>query len=336
MPNLSLPPRALPARGLRRTLPLRPAGLRLQLRPQAWPRPHWPALLDALGRAGTLWLRTGNEHAELGQTGQFRHIACAAGSGLVIGQGLELSLQTRRWHAARRSGSPAQPGLDILSADAQVLHRLEGGEDTDIRILEQILCEHLDAAPPVAATLPAATPVVRHHPETDGRDPRALRADWDAMARSHDFHRLLQRHRLDRLQALRLAGPQRARAVAPGDLVTLLAVAHDADLALRLSVGNAGVCQSVRGRLGPIQRQPGGRLLLRQPGLHLSLDTGAIASAWVVTRPDREGPRTSLELFDRRGDMIALLASAGRGQGTGEDLCWRVIARALEPLPGAA
>ena len=55
----------------------------------------------------------------------------------------------------------------------------------------------------------------------------------------------------------------------------------------------------------------------------------AVASAWIVRKPTMDGIVTSLELFDERGNTLALFFGK-RKPGTPEDGAWRAMVAELE------
>ena len=152
-------------------------------------------------------------------------------------------------------------------------------------------------------------------------------AGWDALEDTHEFFGLLRRFGLGRVQALRLAGPDRARPVAASALSTVLRSAAGSGLPIMVFVGNRG-CIGIH--TGPVHRikAMGPWLNVLDPGFNLHLREDRIATAWVVRKPTADGIVTSLELFDAAGETIAFLF--GRRKPSEPELDgWRALAAGL-------
>jgi len=100
---------------------------------------------------------------------------------------------------------------------------------------------------------------------------------------------------------------------------------------LMIYVSNPG---TVHIHSGPLQRvQTMGRwLVARNERFRVQLRTDRIATAWVVRKPTRDGIVSSLELFDRTGETIALVFGE-RKPGFTEPPAW---CAALARLPSVS
>ena len=138
---------------------------------------------------------------------------------------------------------------------------------------------------------------------------------------------MLTRHRVARTQALRLAGPRRARPVSPGSLRAVLKAAAAGAIDIMVFVGNPGTIQI---HTGPVKRlKPTGPWFnVLHEGFNLHLREDRIDTAWVVAKPTADGPVTSLELFDAAGGQIATLFGR-RKPGQAEDPAWQRMVHAL-------
>jgi putative hemin transport protein len=86
-------------------------------------------------------------------------------------------------------------------------------------------------------------------------------------------------------------------------------------------VGNRGMIQI---HTGPIARvvDAAGWLNVLDPEFNLHVRSADVAETWVVRKPTRDGIVTSLELYDRAGETIALVFGR-RKPGTPEREEWR-------------
>jgi len=93
------------------------------------------------------------------------------------------------------------------------LHKIYAGEHTDMDAFHALVeALKADDLPPFVA-VPAAPKAADAADDTI--DKEALLADWGAMTDTHEFCGMLRKHKVGRLQALRLAEGQFARRVAP-------------------------------------------------------------------------------------------------------------------------
>ena len=94
-----------------------------------------------------------------------------------------------------------------------------------------------------------------------------------------------------------------------------------------VSVASPGVVQIHSGAVNKLHLTgPWLNVLDRDFKLHLR--QGAVASAWVVTKPTVHGPVTSLELYDSAGNAITLFHGK-RKPGQAENPVWRALVTAL-------
>ncbi|MEK8004840.1 ChuX/HutX family heme-like substrate-binding protein, partial [Burkholderia contaminans] len=163
-------------------------------------------------------------------------------------------------------------------------------------------------------------------------DVAGFRAAWDAMTDTHQFFGITQRFGVSRMQALRLADPQYAYPVETAHALRhVLEHAAESGQPIMVFVGNAGMIQIHTGPVANV-REVGAWINVLDPGFNLHVREDLIAAAWVVKKPTSDGIVTSLELFDRQGDHVALLFGERKpGQVERDD--WRAL---VATLPAAA
>jgi putative hemin transport protein len=147
---------------------------------------------------------------------------------------------------------------------------------------------------------------------------------------THDFFGLLREYGVSRTQGMRLAPPELADQLEVTTLRLALEQAAAGELPIMIFVGNPGAIQI---HTGPVTRlvETGPWFNVLDPRFNLHLRTDAIAAAWRVRKPTEDGVVTSLELFDARGETIALLFGE-RKPGIPEDERWRALVEGLPAL----
>ncbi|HEV7734274.1 MAG TPA: ChuX/HutX family heme-like substrate-binding protein [Candidatus Binatia bacterium] len=279
----------------------------------------WSRLLGRLSELGFVRGITRGPHAVIETRGVYGPLGS---DGAVRGEGVELRLFPARWRHAFACRTSTRSGmrrsLAFFDAEGAHVHELVVERRSGVTAFERVVADH--ASPeqlPWLEVVRARPPVVSADVEIDLY---GLRATWDAMRDTSEFQTLLRRFGLRRTQALRLAGASRAERVALWSLRLVLERAASEALPLVMLAGNAGVVQIHRGVVRNA-RALGPWLNVLDDDVTLNVRADAIAEAWVVRKPTRDGISTSLELFDADGGMIALLS--------GDGAAWRALVESL-------
>ncbi|WP_207479431.1 hemin-degrading factor [Arenibaculum pallidiluteum] len=297
-------------------------------------RADWGALFRRLPELGEVMVLTRNEWAVHEKTGRYEDVQVSDGPvGLVVGEAIDLRLFLTRWRHAYAVTETTKAGerhsIQVFDRDGTAVHKVyltnRSDRDAFARLVEALHDSDVTGLPEVEPWPAAASP------EPDAAiDVPGFVAAWDALEDTHDFHGLLRRFRVQRVQGLRLAGRERATPVAADSVRRVLTGAAETGLPIMVFVGNAGCIQI---HTGPVRKlvETGPWYNVLDPGFNLHLREDAIATAWVVRKPTRDGTVTALELFDDAGRPIAALFGK-RKPGEAEDLGWR---RLVESLPTA-
>lgn len=289
-------------------------------------------LLPELKALGHVMGLTRNASAVLEKHGVWAPFSHDAGVGLVLDEGLDLRLFLMAWKHVYAVMSDTPRGLrrslQFFDAHGVAVHKLfvkETAETGQQAAFDTLVTRFADPDQRPGA-LVTTLPVKEDRPDVD-IDLAAFQAAWLALTDTHHFFPMLRRFGVGRTQALRLAPMGHARPVGPDSVRRTLEHASQSGLPIMIFVGNRG-CIEIH--TGPIHKVKvmGPWLNILDPETNLHLRQDHIASAWVVTKPTDDGPVTSLEVFDRNGDNIALLFGK-RKPGQPEDLDWRSFAHSL-------
>ncbi len=289
-------------------------------------RPDWSALLGGLHELGPVMALTRNDDGVHEKTGTYGPLEGEAHVALFVGEAIDLRLFLTGWSFAWAVGEEGERrSLQFFGPDGGAVHKIFATDATDPDAWAALIARHAAPELPPPAVVPAEpAPAVRPDGEIDAA---GLNAGWDALRDTHHFFGLLKRFGVSRTQALRLAGPERARPVSPGALRVVLEQAAADALPIMVFVGNRGCIQI---HTGPVRtlRAAGPWFNVLDPEFSLHLRETAIDTAWVVHKPTDDGVVTSLELFDRAGGQIATLFGR-RKPGLPEDPHWRAILAGL-------
>lgn len=290
--------------------------------------PRFRELLQGVPALEKVMALTRNAHAVHERKGVYENVDVKGHAGLVLGPDIDLRIFFSEWvHGFALNGESGRRSLQFFDARGNSVHKIflqdEASAAKFSGLVETFRAEDQSSALRVV-------PAPEKKPEKPDAeiDVNAFQAAWDALQDTHDFHPLLRKLGLARVQALRLAGESRARRVSPGTMRTLLEKGAARELPVMIFTGNPGCIQI---HTGPVRnvKVMGPWLNVLDPDFNLHLREDGIGSAWIVRKPTRDGTVTSLELFDSEGETISL-AFGKRKPGLPEDPAWRTLAAELE------
>lgn len=298
-------------------------------------------LLHALPEVGRCMALTRNESCVSEVRGRYGGVSLGAHAGQVIGEHIDLRVFLDHWRHlfALDEPDPQRAGerrrsIQVFDKAGTAVHKIYLEPDGDPRTWDAIVAAR--PAPPGPPGPPSPleiepAPAPRTEKPDAAIDREGLVAGWDAMTDTHEFFHLLGKFGATRTQALRLAGPSRARAVGNDAIEHVLHDAAETGERRMIFVGNRGCIQVFSGAMNRIVRG-GPWLNVLDPGFNLHLRADRIASTWVVAKPTRAGTVWSLELFDRDGETIALVFHKRDDRDLPDDPQFRAL---LERLPSA-
>ncbi|HMR51846.1 MAG TPA: ChuX/HutX family heme-like substrate-binding protein [Amaricoccus sp.] len=301
------------------------AALRLA-RPDA--REGYGALLAGLPAAGEVMALTRNESCVIETHGRFDAPEFQGAMGQVVGE-IDLRLFTGRWAHAYllEEETPAGPRRSLQFFDGAGLAMLKvyATAATDAAAFRSAADAASDAgAAPARFEAPPTPAAARPDAAIDAA---GLRAAWDGLGHTHEFFGLLRRFDVGRAQAMRLAGPERARPAPRAAMREALSRAAAGALPVMVFVGNPGCVQIRSGTVERIETM-GPWLNVLDPRFNLHLREDRIAEAFVVRKPSVNGDIHSLELYDEGGEVIVQVFGLRRA-GERERADWRALVTGL-------
>jgi putative hemin transport protein len=290
----------------------------------------WPEIIKMVPRLGEVMALTRNDQVVHERHGTYGDLSITGHVGLILGDDIDLRIFFGPWKhgfaVSEETKAGTRRSLQFFDGAGQAVHKIYATNHTDKTAFDALvaLCRHenQDAGLEVKMADPKSAPRVDSE-----IDVAALRKEWAELQDTHDFFGLLRKHKVDREQAMRLAGPEFAMQV-PNDTARRMLQSAAADaLPIMVFVGNPGMIQI---HTGPVKKLvatgPWFNVLDPMFNLHLREDT--IASSWVVRKPTRDGVVTSIELFDPAGDLTVSFFGK-RKPGIPEQLPWRALAESF-------
>lgn len=290
----------------------------------------WPTLVQSLEPLGEMMALTRNPSCVHEKTGVYKNVSDAGHVGLVLGGEIDLRAFYTHWaHGFAVSESVengVQQSIQFFDAEGTAIHKVFIKPQSHVEAYEAFVKRFADANQQagIATTSLPSQPV---EPPDSEIDVAGFQAAWRGLQDTHDFFGLLKQFGVSRLQSMRLAEQQYVQQVSLESARQLLeTAAHDA-VALMIFVANAGMVQIHSGIVKKVAVM-GPWLNVLDPGFNLHLREDHIASAWVVRKPTVDGLVTSLELFDREGNVITMFFGE-RKPGKPELAEWRALVETL-------
>ncbi|PKM22381.1 MAG: hemin-degrading factor [Gammaproteobacteria bacterium HGW-Gammaproteobacteria-14] len=287
------------------------------------------ASLSGLGRIMTLARNDEVVHETIGTMTRFT-VSAQGRMGLCLGD-IDLRVFFSNWahgYAVTDKGPKGdRHSLQFFDASGAAVHKVYAVSATDMTAWQELVNRYLAETQRPEITESMAEKPARYKGFVDHDQ---LRNDWQSITDVHEFHGMLKKHGLDRLTALESIGTDWAYPVATNALeVVLNRVASDS-LPIMVFVGNKGIVQIYTGPVVRLVNIPGWfNVLDHDFNLHVS--TGGISAVWVVKRPSEDGDITSLDGFNRDGELVFSVFGA-RKPGVPEMARWRDVVASLDMM----
>lgn len=296
----------------------------------------WKQLLADLPSIGRVMCLTRNQHAVHERFGEFLQVDFFQGMGQVVGPDIDLRLFMHHWHhgfaVTDASGGVERQSFQFFDASGEAVHKvyLQSGSNYGAYGVMLNKYRSADQGSGLAVEpLPAVRPEL---PDAE-LDVAGFQQAWRQLKDTHAFFPLLQKFRMSRLQALRLAPEGFARRVALPCAKLMLEAVAASSVPIMVFIGNRGCLQIHTGAVQNIKMLGTEWLNVLDADFNMHLRLPAISSAWVVRKPTTDGIVTSLEVFDTGGSQLATFFGK-RKPGEPEDPAWRGVTQGL-PGEGA-
>jgi len=297
----------------------------------------WGDLIKALPAVGRIMCLTRNEHCVHERHGAFQDVSVNGLTGLVLGPDIDLRIFFSHWKYGFAVADQGPQGdrlsLQIFDAHGVAVHKIYSTPATDMAAFEALIARFHDVGPFGPLELnPVPAPAAARPDGAIDRD--GFIAAWADMKDTHEFFPLLRKFGVQRLQAMRMAEGRFTTEVAADAVERAFAAAAAQDLPIMVFVGSRGVIQIHTGTVRTLKTM-GPWFNVLDPDFNLHLRADRVATAWVTRKPTEDGVVTALELFDERGETIALVFGE-RKPGKPELAAWRDLAESLVRTDRAA
>ena len=296
---------------------------------------EWPELIKNLPMIGRVMCLTRNEHAVHERYGEFLQVDFFHGMGQVVGPDIDLRLFLSSWKhgfaVTDLTDDGERQSFQFFDAYGTAVHKIYLQKESNYGAYGVILNKYRSADQGTGMEVRSVKPPLPEIPDTE-IDVEGFGQAWRELKDTHAFYLILQKFRVSRLQALRLAPEGYVRKVSVSSTKALLEAAAKTGMPIMVFIGNRGCIQIHTGSVKNIKMFGAEWLNVLDEEFNMHLRETAVASAWVVRKPTIDGIVTSLEIYDVEGNNLVMFFGK-RKPGTEENPDWRALA---DGLPGEA
>ena len=289
--------------------------------------PDFKGILEALPALGEVTVICRNEAAVHEKKGPFTPPEFGPAGAITHGGPIDLRLFLGPWRFAfaqvERTG---RRSLQIFDAQGVAVMKVYLSAPERYGAFDELVSRFAVPATPLELEPPKAKaaqgPV----------DVAVLRQRWSTLQDTHEFFPMLRELNVERTRAFAMVGEEWAKSFPTDPTEVLLETAAEQRLSIMVFAGNHGALNI---HTGPVKRivRKDHWLNVLDPDFNLHLDTRLVHSAWRVRKPTTDGVVTSIELFDEKGEAIALFFGE-RKPGIPELQSWRDLVAGLEASHG--
>ena len=294
-------------------------------------------ILRSILPLGQVMALTRNEHCVHERKGVydncefFRH--GKMNMGMFVNPDIDLRLFMGHWRynfaVCELSRAGERKSLQFFDKSGTAIHKVYLTNKSDPVAYERLVEQHRHAEQDNHIDIEAYPAPAADLPDTE-IDWAGLRAAWEGLQDTHDFHFMLRRFQVGREQAFARIGADLAYQVGNNSVRSALEAARDSACEIMAFVGNRGCIQI---HSGPVHKlvEYGEWYNVLDPLFNLHLRSPDIARCWVSKKPTVDGQVSALEVFSASGELIITLFGK-RKPGIPELPAWRAIVDSIPPL----
>ncbi|PJJ85012.1 hemin-degrading factor [Mucilaginibacter auburnensis] len=285
-------------------------------------KPEFQEILKEISTLGYVMALTRNNHCVHERKGVYTKVSFNGPVGSIVTPDIDLRLFMHHWHFGFAVNEDERFSLQFFGADGSAVHKIYLTDKSDVNAYHQLVTKYkADYQQQELVITPAKLEAVEK-PDHEV-DIKAFHDAWVNLKDTHEFFGMLKKFELTRTQALRLAPEGYANQISVQALKDTLKKASETNLPVMVFVGNPGCIQIHTGEIKKLV-QTGPWFNVLDPEFNMHLRDDGIASVWLVKKPTTDGAVHSLEVFDKKGDIIVQFFGK-RKPGVPEDEAWRSV-----------
>jgi putative hemin transport protein len=297
----------------------------------------WPSLVKRLPSLGQVMSLTRNDGCILEHKGNFQKVnTFGTGEhvmGTVIGP-IESRIFFSNWYVAfavkQQKDNRELVSLQIFDHAGEAITKIYLQEKSDEGAFDKLINDFasLDQNPE------QFTRTYQSEVYSTDIDKVSLLTHWSLLEDTHDFLPMLKKYKVHRQHAMELAEGRFSHRIHPSSVEQILKSAASEKLPIMIFAGNRGNLQIHQGKVHTIrviQRGHTGEetwLNVLDPNFNMHLRMDHVVHVWLVTKPTKDGDVTSVEVFDKKRNLIVQFFGL-RKPGVEELAGWKNLIRSL-------
>lgn len=296
-------------------------------------KPEFRQILSDVEKLGKVMALTRNEEVVHERKGTYLNPSLGGGPvGLFVGEDIDLRIFFKPWAFAfaveEKSDKGSKRSLQFFAHSGYAIHKIYLTEDSNSDAWDALVEKYRETSSSQLLEIIGDEPSRPDLPDSE-IDIAEFQAGWLALKDTHDFFGLLQKIKLGRIQALRLApAGNYAVQVSPESVTDILKGASEKLIPIMAFVGNPGMIQIHTGPVRKIFEHNGWQNVM-DPDFNLHVNMKGIDQVWVVRKPVAEGVVTALECFNSAGEQVLQLFGK-RKPGIPELKEWQDLVQQVE------
>lgn len=294
-------------------------------------------LLLNLKDLGEIMALTRNENCVHERKGVYENVEFYEGShnmGVAVNPDIDLRYFMAGWTYAlavemEKPGGKTLYSFQFFDKFGVAVHKIFSTSSTDISYYHSLV-EKYKAAEQIPFTtekkdVNAPKKTYKSLEEIDVAD---FQKSWLELKDTHDFFGMLRKYGISRLDALKAAPHGYTTKIELNAFAKVLELAVENNVSIMCFVHSPGCVQIHSGEIKNIRVMDDWFNIL-DPKFNLHLKTSAIDQVWIVRKMSADGVVTSVELFDKDGELIVYFFGE-RKPGIPELESWRKIVAEVE------
>lgn len=286
----------------------------------------WKAFLVEVATLGKVMALTRNNDAVHERKGVYNNITFQGPVGTALNEDIDLRLFMMHWMYGFAVSENDRLSYQFFDKSGEAVHKIYCTNDSNTDAYHA-LAKKYTAADQSTEIVTVPTPEKPAEKADSEINVSAFQEEWSTLKDTHEFFGMLGKHGVSRLQAMRLAPKDFVKEVPADTLRKVLNTAAERNVPIMVFVGNRGCIQIHTGEVKKVM-EAGPWYNVMDPDFNLHVKETAIAFSYVVKKPSVDGTITSLEVYDKDGEMIVQFFGK-RKPGIPELAEWRQLIQDL-------
>ncbi|MCG6146414.1 hemin-degrading factor [Leptospira bandrabouensis] len=289
-------------------------------------KPDWANFLLSTTNLGYVMALTRNESCVHERKGVYKNLSVNGQTALAVGEDIDLRIFLQDWkygfYVEETRDNGIMRSFQFFDSKGEAVHKIYQTENSDIDGWETVKNQFVDE------TQTFTTPSTEIKQKTETNDskeiPNFLEA-WSKLEDTHDFFSLLRKFNYSREFSLVAADGKFSFKISKEYFLSLMEQVSQLEMEIMIFVGNPGMIQIHTGKIQKLEPM-GPWFNVLDPEFNLHLRTDHIESVWIVDKPTKDGLVTSVEVFDKEGNLI-LQMFGKRKPGIPQSDAWYQLTR---------